>query len=246
MHNSADQTMNGKRNRSELEDDTLNKCQKKLKSSHKVTFAGVTTSRSVIIEEDLEDENKISIERICQVSEPHHQEKCKIIDNMMFTKKQDGPADAQVIVLKLLEGLVKRKINNASDVLKCVITCLLRKNMPIDAKKENDKDGVDEMSDDILWCVGKGLASTGLFEQVADRLKSIATRVKANRIVGILPGTTRLDATFLEPLKFLYIHVKKCGYYLEKSRTSVSETPTLPTFCGHPDVMERKTIVIAH
>ena len=238
--------MNGKRNRSELQDDTQNNCLKRLKSSHKVSFAGVATSRSVIIEDDLEDENRISIEQICHVSGSQHQEKCKIIDNVMFTKKQDGPADAQVIVLKLLEGLVKRKINNASDILKCVITCLLRKSMPVDGKKENDKDGVDKMSDDILWCVGKGLASSGLFEQVADRLKSIATRVKANRIVGILPGTTRMDATFLEPLKFLYIHVKKCGYYLEKSRTAVSETPTLPTFCGRSDVMERTTIVIAH
>uniref|UniRef100_A0A7S0F5Z9 Uncharacterized protein n=1 Tax=Hanusia phi TaxID=3032 RepID=A0A7S0F5Z9_9CRYP len=237
--------MNRKRNRSEFQGETLLQSLKKHKIQ-RVSFAGVATSRSYTIEEVSDEDNRISIGMICENSDLQDKEKYRLVDSVMFTKKQDGPADAQVIVLKLLEGLVKRKITDSSDVLKCFITCLLGKNSPVESTKEKGQNGVNEMSEDILWCVGKGLASTGLFDQVAERLKSIATRLKANRIVGILPGSTRLDATFLEPLKFLYIHVKKCGYYLEKSRTSVDDTPAMPTFCGRPNVMERTTIVIAH
>ena len=132
------------------------------------------------------------------------------------TRLKDGPRVSCLLVKKLIESLVARKIRDSRSFLECLMkTMLACKGTGSPEPAEVDYSKIEF---EILLLTSKALLHQELLEEVDQRMSKMIARIERQGVIGVLPGCLHLDKTFIPPLRYLRVQLSQTRGMIHSSK----------------------------
>eukprot|EP00960_Hanusia_phi_P029646 748079-Hanusia_phi.AAC.4 len=148
------------------------------------------------------------------------------LDYSEQTRFKDGPKTSCLLVKKLIESLVARKITDRRSFLECLLkTILACKGTASDKEGSTGAGEVDysQVELDILLLTSKALLSEELLAEVDQRMTRMIAKIERQGVIGVLPGCVHLDKTFIQPLRFLLLQLNQTKDLIHPKKPQVVE-----------------------